>query len=818
MRLLTGLSAAWRSLTHAPAFSLLVVLTLGLGIGAVTAIFSVVHGVVLRPLPYPAPEQLIRITSELRGFSATDTGVSAPELFDYQARTDLFSAVAGVLPVSANVTNGGMAARVELVLASGTYFEVLRVPPLHGRVFTPADETAGVANLAVVSHGFWERHLGADPAAIGRSIDVDGDVVEVIGVMPRGFEHPGRTLQAGVDLWSPAGFRGPQGSQPSRARRRLDGAIARLQPGVTADRVSSALEAYGATATRQHPADYPTEHGWRPRGIPLQDHLVAGVARPMFVLLAGVGLLLLVACTNVAHLVLARSAGRVQEMAIRQALGAGRGRLALQLAAETALLAAAGAAAGILIASWGLRALALLAPPNLPRLDSVRLDAAPLGVAILIAAIVTVVFTLVPLFDLRGRAMFPALKDGGRGRHTDRRGGRARNVLVATEIALATVLLVGAGLFVRTVLEMLRVPVGFEAERLITARITLPRPNAPAQAVYLDPARRTALYREVHRRLSEIPGVERAALSSQVPLGGFAPPLLLEFTGTEAATTAARPAAHQFQVTPSFFETLGVRILRGRAFTDADRAGGEQVAIVSEAAARVFWPGLDPVGQRVRYAPETPWITVVGVAADVLNRRLTEPPQPILYRPVEQSSDLSMAMLVRLSDSNRDISRTLAGAVSAVDPGVPVHAVRSMEDLISANIAQRRFLMRLLVLFGGLAAVLALIGIYGVMSYAVTQRTREIGIRLAIGARPSDVSRMVVYRGLTLTAMGLGLGVLAALLSARLVASQLFGVRAADPVALAAALVLMTAVAWAAAYLPARRASRIDPVLALRAE
>jgi putative ABC transport system permease protein len=271
-------------------------------------------------------------------------------------------------------------------------------------------------------------------------------------------------------------------------------------------------------------------------------------------------------------------------------------------------------------------------------------------------------------------------------------------------------------------------------------------------------------------------------------------------------------------VTPSFFETLGVRILRGRAFTDADRAGGEQVAIVSEAAARVFWPGLDPVGQRVRYAPETPWITVVGVAADVLNRRLTEPPQPILYRPVEQSSDLSMAMLVRLSDSNRDISRTLAGAVSAVDPGVPVHAVRSMEDLISANIAQRRFLMRLLVLFGGLAAVLALIGIYGVMSYAVTQRTREIGIRLAIGARPSDVSRMVVYRGLTLTAMGLGLGVLAALLSARLVASQLFGVRAADPVALAAALVLMTAVAWAAAYLPARRASRIDPVLALRAE
>jgi predicted permease len=818
MRFVPDLAFALRSLTRASGFSILVVLTLALGIGATTAIFSIVHGVVLRPLPYPAPDRLVRITSELRGFSATDTGLSAPELFDYQGRPDLFAGVAGILPVSANVTSGGQAERVDVLLTSGSYFGVLGVAPLHGRIFTQKDEPAGVANLAVISHALWERRFGGDPTAIGRIIVIDGDPVEVIGVMPKTFEHPGRTLQAGVDIWSPAGFRGSAGSLPARGRRRLEGAIARIQPGVALDQVQAALAAYGANARAQFAGDYPADQGWEPRAVPLQDHLVGTVSSPMFVLLAGVGLLLLVACVNVAHLVLARSATRTQEMAIRQALGAGRGRLALQLAVESVLLAMAGGGLGVLIASWGIRGLIALAPGRIPRLESVRLEAISIGAAVFVALAVTVLCTLIPLLNLRGRGTSLVLKDAGRGGTSDRRGTRARSLLVAAEIAMATVLLVGAGLFVRTVWQMLQVPVGFETARLVTARVTLPRPNDPARAEYLDPLRRTAFYRELQRRLQEVPGISAAALSSQVPLAGFTPPLLFEFADGGQSGAGLRPAAHQFQVSSSYFATLGIPIARGRAFDAGDRAGAEEVAIVGETAARAFWPGSDPIGQRIRYAPAAPWITVVGVAADVLNRRLTEAPQPIIYRPLEQSSDLSMGLLLRVANTDAGIAEILAREVRAVDPAVPIHAVQTMDDVLAANMAQRRFLMRLLVVFGALATLLALLGVYGVMSYSVTRRTREIGIRLAVGARPGDVSRMVVAGGLLMTALGVGTGLAASLPLARYLESQLYGVRPADPWTMASVMLLMAIVSAAAAWLPARRAARLDPVAALRTE
>jgi len=817
MRVIRDARFALRSLSRAPGFSLVVVLTLALGIGASTAIFSVVNAVILRPLDYPEPDRLVRITGELVKLGASDTGVTASEVVDFRARPDLFAGVAGMLPVGANLTGGREPERLDMMLVSWNYFAVLGVPPAVGRTFSEADDVPGVANVAVVSHEFWRRRMNADPRAVGRTLTIDGDPVQVVGVMPEGFAHPGRTLGSGVDVWSPAGFRNPGAAAGSRSYRRLEGALARLQPGVSIGQAQSRLDDFAVAIAQQFPDGYPPTDGWRPRVVPLHDDIVSGVAAPMMVLLAGVGLLLLVACVNVAHLVMARASARRPEMAVRLALGATRGRLASQLATESALLAFAGGALGVLVASWGVRGLVALAPGRIPRLDAVSLDIAAVAVTLGISLVVTAIFTFGPAWQLRRAASAPALRDASL-RATDGRAGVARNLLVAAEVAMATVLLVGAGLFIRTVAGMLDVPVGFETRHLLTARISLPRPNDASLAVYLDADRRAAFYREAASRVGALPGVERAAVSSQIPLGGFNRPLFVEIDAPRSQQAGLRPVMHQFQISPGYFETMGVPIVRGRGFTAVDRAGAESVAIISEAAMRRFWPEGDPVGQRLRLGPNAPWMTIVGVAGDVLNRRLTEPPQPILYQPIEQSSDLAAALVVRTRASVTGLGEAIAAAIASVDPGVPVHAVRTMEDLIEAAVAQRRFLMRMLMVFGATATALALLGIYGVMAYSVARRTREIGIRLAIGARRADVAGLVLRRSLALTAAGIAAGLAASLVLARLVQSQLFGVEPFDPLTMAAVLALMVLVAAAAAWLPARRAARVDPASVLRAQ
>lgn len=813
MRIFRDAQYAFRKLARAPGFTTVVVLTLGVGIGASTAVFSIVNAVVFRPLAYHEPEQLVRITSELRGFGAVDTGVAVPELTDYQSRTDLFTAVAGLLNVNANVTSGDAPERVEMLLVSWNYFSILGVAPLHGRIFGAADDLPGVANIAVVSDGFWRRRLAADPAVIGRTIGIDGDRVEIVGVMPAGFHHPGRTEQTEVDVWSPAGFRtGPS----SRSRRRLAGCLARLQPGVTPRDAQARLAEYGADVSRQFPADYPERNGWRPLLIPLQDAVVASVATPMVMLLCGVGLLLLIACGNVAHLVLARSSEQRHEMAVRQALGASTARLMSQLLAESALLAAAGGLLGLLAASWGLRGLIALAPGRVPRIDDVAIDLDTVLVTALISCGATVLFGLVAALHVARGSTFAAVKEGGPGRSADPRADRVRNLLVAAEVAMATVLLIGAGLLVRSVAGLLSVPLGFETDCLLTARLALPRPNDPARATYLDPARRVVFYRETVRRIAALPGVDRVAVSSQIPMGGFNAPVFFEFDRADNVDPALRPVIHHYQVSPGYFETLGVRIVRGRGFTDGDRAGSEAVVLVSEAAARTFWKDRDPLGERIRFAPGTPWMTVIGVAGDVLTRRLTDAPQPVLYQSLEQSSDLSLAFLVRLRGETPNLGEMIAREVRAVDPDVPVHSVRTMGDLIGSAVADRQFVMRLLVAFGGIATALALLGIYGVMAYSVSQRTREIGIRMAIGARQVDVHRMVMRRGLALTAAGVIVGIGMSLGLSRLVRSQLFAVEPSDPGTIGVVLIVMAMVAAGAAYLPARRAARVDPIVALR--
>jgi putative ABC transport system permease protein len=817
MPLLRDTHYAVRTLRRAPGFTAVVVITLALGMGATAAIFSIVNAVVLRPLDYPRPEQLVRITSELRGFGATDTGITTSELADYQQLTDIFAGVAGLLPISANVTGGDTPERIEMMLVNWNYFSVLGVAPAHGRVFAREDDTPGVANVAVVSDGFWRRRLGADPNAVGRTIVIDADAVQVVGVMPPGFRHPGRTMQTEVDAWSPAGFRSAGPPPPARSFRRLEGGLARLQTGVTFEQAQLRLADFGVTLARQYPAYYPSENGWMPRLVPLHDDLVGGVEASMFVLLCGVALLLLVACVNVAHLILARSSGRRQELAIRRSLGASGARLVGQLVTESTVLSAAGGVLGILVASWGLRALTALAPARVPRINEVSLDLSAFLVTAAICLVASVAFGFVPVLQMRRADTFAALKEGGAGRSSDARARRARNLLVGAEVAMATMLLVGAGLLVRTVVGLLNVPVGFETSNLLTARITLPRPNDASRATYLDPARRVAFYREALSRVESLPGVERAAMSSQVPMGGFNPPLFVEIDG-RSVDTGRRPVVHDFQVSPSYFDTMGIRILRGRGFTDTDRAGSEAVCVVSEAAARQFWSGTDPVGQRLRLGQSESWLTVIGVAADVLNRRLSESPQPILYRTLEQASDLTLALLVRTGRNPPGLAEGVSREVRAVDPNLPVYGVMTMSEQIGRAVAQRRFLMRLLLSFGAIATGLALLGIYGVMAYSVSQRTREIGIRMAIGARQTDVTRMIMRGGLIVTMTGVVVGLAGSLALARFIRSQLFGVQPSDPLTLVSVLLLMTAVAAAAAYLPARRAASIDPVSALRAQ
>jgi len=809
---------AIRSLTRSAGYTALVVLTLALGVGTSTAVFSVVNGVVLRPLDYPAPQQLVRITSDLRGFGATDAGVSPAELVDYQSRSDLFRGVAGVLPISANVTGGEIPARVEMLLVSWSYFSILGVPPAHGRVFGPEDDVPGVANVAVVSDLFWRRNLGADPNAIGRTIVIDADPVLVVGVMPANFRHPGRTLQNDVEVWSPSGFRGSATAPLSRVRRRIENCLARLQPGVTLEHAQGRLTEYGAAVSQQFPSDYPARNGWVPRVQSLHESVVGGTSASMFTLMGGVGLLLLIACVNVAHLVLARSAARRQEMAIRKALGARVGQLMRQLAIESAVLAAAGGVLGLLVASWVASGLVTLAPDRVPRIDRVAIDPTAVLVAAGIVFAATVLFGLVPAWQLRRVETVTAMKDGGPARSSDGRGGRARDVLVAAEVAMATVLLIGAGLLIRSLVAVVNVPLGFDADSLLTARISLPRPNDVTRAAYLDPARRVAFYRETLARIQALPGVEQAAVSTQIPLGGFNAPLLAEIQGVDTADQSVRPVMHSFQISPGYFETMRVRIVRGRPFTEADRAGSEPVAIVSETAARSFWKARDPIGDRLRLGPDQPWMTVIGVAGDVLSRRMTDAPQPILYQSFEQSSGLSLALLVRRRGATADLAEHVAREVRAVDPDLPVFAVRSMDEVIGYALAQRQYMMRLVVAFGAIATGLALLGIYGVMSYAVARRTREIGIRMAIGARQVDMSRMVLRRALALTITGAVAGGIASAGLSGLIRSQLFGVEPSDPFTMASVFLVMTLVACAAGYIPARRAARVDPVVTLRSQ
>ncbi len=814
---------ACRMLLKTPGFTLVAILTLALGIGANIAAFSIVDGVLLRPLPFPNSAQLVRVFDDLRSSNTKDVGMSVPQYWDYRDRAGIFQEIAVIWPIPANLTNVERPERIEVLATSANYFTMLGVQPELGRVFTMKDDVPGFINAVVLSDGFWHRAYGGDPKAIGKSLRLDGDLYEIIGVMPPGFHHPGKTLETEEDAYIAAGYNAlPFPAPPLRSVRMLPGAIGRLKPGLSIAQAQAQLETFDAGLARAYATDYPPAAGWAPRLVSVQQDLTANVRSELFVLFAAVGFVLLIACVNLANLLLARASGRHREIAIRLALGAGRGRLIAQMLTESVLLAFVSGCVALVTVVVLKNALLHFAPADIPRLNEVTISPAVLFFALLLSVVTGVIFGLVPALQAASPNQISNLREGSRGSGSSKRQMRVSSALVASEIALSLILLIGAGLFLRSFWQLLQVRPGFNPHQVVTAQIWLAYPNDPNQNRYFTTPKRAAFMREVLRRVSALPGVEEAAIG-----GGGSLPLVrarnqVPFTiEGRPADSERTPVAEFASVSPGHFHALEIPLLSGRNFTDADDDKGQQVVIVDEAFAHQYWPGDNPIGKRIKPGPvqsTQPWLNIIGVVGNVKSDSLESQEVPHIYLSTFQAPSYSSVIYARTSRDSGTIGDAIRREVQAVDPDVPVYAVRTMDEVVARSMAERRFALEILGFFGVIALLLASIGIYGVMAYTFSQRAHEIGIRIALGAQRQHILRMALGEGMILVAFGLAAGLLGALLLTQFLRSMLYAVKPTDPVTFVAIAALLTSVALLACFIPAHRATRVDPLVALREE
>jgi predicted permease len=815
---LQDLRFAWRGFVKSPGFTAVAIVTLALGIGANSAIFTVVDAVVVRPLPYAQADRLVRLTADFTALNVSDVGLSQPELLDYRDRSGLFDGLAGVWAINANLTEVDEPERVEVLLASPSYFDVLQTRAQLGRLFTPADNAPGITEVVVISDKLWHRRFGASPAAIGRKLRIDNDWYTVVGVLPPEFKHPGRSVLTDVDVWAPCNFSATPFPMPvPRAGYFMTGAIARLRPGISLADAQQRLAAFGAGFREGFPNDYPKRAGWAPRLVPLREDLVGSVRQPLLMLFGAVGFVLLIACANIANLLLARASGRHRELAVRRALGSSRGRLVGLLLTESLLLAIIGGLAGAAVTVWLLEALMALVPAGLPRLSEVAIDGRVLAFNAVIALTTAVLFGTIPALQFSRVDVNEGLKEGARGSA----GRRAvlRSALIVVEFALALVLLVGAGLLMRSLWRLQHVDLGFNPQHVLTARLWLPQPNDPKQGRYFTQDARVVFYEEVLRRARTLPSVSAAAAVAALPFDGGRNTATLTIEGHEVDAQSQVQAAQTSVASEGYFELMGIRTLRGRTFTAQDDTRAPLVVVITDAMARRYWPGEDPVGRRVHFGrPESknPWMTVIGVVNDVRTERPEDPARPALYRSLRQVSGLSLALVLKTDGDPRLLGAALAKEVRTADPDQPTYGVRPLDYLVTTAMASRRFTTQLLSAFAVLALVLAGVGIAGVMAFVVGQRTREIGIRMALGARPESVIGLVLRQALVLAAGGALFGGAAAVMLNRLMSTMLFEVRPTDLSTYAAIAVLLALTAAIAAWWPACRAASVDPVEALR--
>jgi predicted permease len=811
-----------RMLLKSPGFTTVAVLTLALGIGANVATFSVVYAVLLRPLPFPQPEQLVRVFDDLRGPNEQDVGMSAPELWDLQDRSGVFQEISAVAPSNSAVGGGDRTVRAESLVTSPGYFALLGAKPQLGRVYTSQDAVPGFMEPVVISDGFWRRNYGSDPNIIGRKMRLDSDLYTIVGVMPPGFRHPGRTLDTDVEVWIATGFNALPFPVPAvRSLRMIPGAIGRLKPGLTVARAQSRLDAYTSQLSRQYPAEYPARATWAVRLVPVKEDLVGPQRTELFILFGAVGFVLLIACVNIANLLLARSSGRRREIAIRLVMGASRARLAAQLLTESTLLSLISGVVSIVTVLFLKNAIISLAPADIPRLNEVNVSASVLFFAFLISVLTGVLFGLAPALQATNPNQIENLREGGRGSGAGRRHTRLSRILVVLEIAFSIVLLAGAGLLLRSFWRVLEVRPGFNPSHLTTVQIWMPISNNPASDPYALDEKRAAFLQEVFRRVSVLPGVEQLTISGNDTLpmnsGRNYSPFSIP---AHAADSERNPIADVAVVDTQYFRTMDVPLIAGRNFTVSDTSKTRQVAVIDQTLARRYWPGEDPLGQQINFGfgggPQG--VTIVGVVGDIKSDGFDAPSVPHIYVPLGQLAPVNAVVFLRSKGDVEHLGEAVRQEVENIDPNVPVHSISTMDQIITRSLADRRFALELLGIFAAVALLLAAVGIYGVMAYSFSQRTHEVGIRIALGAQRTDILRMALGEGMRTVVIGLASGLVGAAIVTRLFRSLLFNVAPADPITFLSVSSILAAVALFACYIPAQRATRVDPLVALREE
>jgi len=809
---------ALRGLGRSPAFTAVAVLTLALGIGANTAIFSVVNAVLLRPLAYTQPDQLVSLRARLLGRNARDVPMSQPEYHDILNEVPAIRDLAAVWPININLTGSDEPERIQAAVVSYNYFSLLGVAPALGRDFVKADDQGHIGYVALISYDLWRRRFGGERSVIGRTVRLDDDPITIVGVMPKGFRHPVESGASPMELWAPVSLDDPDTNFVNLRRARVFDLIGRLKPGATVDQLHAQLLALTGRLASRYPDAYPPALGWQAEGIPLAERVVGNVRPALLVLLGAVGFVLLIGCANVANLLLARATTRDREIAIRTAMGGSRLRLMRQLLTESVLLSALGGLVGLLIAAWGTSALGDLARLYLPRARDIGIDQSVLGFTAVLTILTGLGFGIIPAFQASRPDLQSVLKDAGRGATAGAPRNRVRGALVVMEVAVALVLLAGAGLLLRSFQRLIEVEPGFNPDHLLALQVWLPVQNDPSKGRYFTDTQRRAFFTRTFDAVAQVPGVREVAQVSRLPYRGRGEGRF-EIEGRPTPPDQPSPAAEFRQVTPGYFHTMQIPILRGRTLAPVVDSTGPAEAVINQTLANKYWPNDDPIDRRVQvFGPQGPLVTIVGVARDVRQAAPDQPPRDEIFLSSQRFPNQEMAFVVRADGDPERLGPAVTRAIRSVDPDQPVFGVKPMTKILSEASAERRFSLLLLMLFAGLALLLSAIGIYGVMAYSTTQRRHEIGIRLALGAGSSDVLSLVVGQGMRLVGIGLLLGLTGAWLLSRVLTSQLYGISARDPLTYLSVAAILGLVALAASYLPARRALRVDPMTSLRSE
>ncbi len=818
-----------RMLRKSPGFALIAVMTIALGIGATTAMFSVVEATLLRPLPYAQPEQLVSIQADLPGLGANDVGISQPEWQDLQ-ESGIFQYVSPTWFDENNLTGSSQPARVRLLLVAPNYFALLAVQPQLGRAFDPQDHSPGIIPEVVISDGLWKRSFGADSNILGKSVRMDTDLYRIVGVMPAGFDAPGRTAEErNIEIWAASSFYGtPMPDHPPRNRRYFPTAIARLKPGLTMAAAQKQLDVLTASLQKQFPGDYPPQNAWTVRLLPLKERVVGNVRQSLVLLLGAVGLVLLIGCVNVANLLLARASTRGREMAIRRALGAGQARLTRQLLTESLLLSLFGGIAGLAILFSLKDFLLQLVPENLPRLNEISISWSVLLFALATCVVSGVFFGLAPALQASQVDLIHAFKQEGRASTGSAERARTRRGLVVTEFALSLVLMVAAGLLLRSFWDLLNVQLGFSPQNVMIVRTRLPAPNDPNVDKYATAAQETPFLRELIRKCTLLPGVQEVAIgdTASIPLDQSLRDLKVISEGQFFFSIEGRnvqsdhsTVAERSSVTSDYFHLLGITPLRGRLFNESDNDNTPQIAVINRAMAETYWPNEDALGKRFKATRDgSQWITVVGVVANARTESLARADVPQIYLDLYQTAERRLSVFLRGRFHTAAIADEVRQQVQSLDPTLPVYGGQTLNETVATSLSQRRFSLEMVGLFALTALLLAGLGIYGVISYLVAERTHEIGIRLALGASRSNILRIVLRQGLGLAIVGAAVGLVCSLIVSHLMASLLYGVRPTDPLTFAGVALVFISVALFACYIPARRAMKLDPMVALRYE